>query len=397
MRTSFDALDWALALLFVSALGSCIFLSWAVQQKRRIRVRRERSAPPISVLKPLCGLDEGLYENLVSFAEQRYPEFEIIFAVADPRDPALSAVERLRKAYPDVRLRVLAHGEEDPGANPKVISLLHMARVARYQHILVSDSNVRVTPDYLSAITAEMDEPDVGLVSSVIVGAGDKSLGAQCENLHLNTFVVGGVCMGDMTDRPVVVGKSMLMRRDQLQSLGGFEALRDILAEDYVLGQRYHDNGYRVVLSTHPIVTYNRRMHMRRFLSRHLRWAQLRRTCALGPFMMEPLLYASPFLAAPLLRAETEACYQTCALGLTLRIVLDAACAKRVSGRWPTWSALLFLPVKDTLMLGVWSVALVSRRVNWRGHSLRIGTGSRLMPPSVRAPSFRERLATVWH
>jgi ceramide glucosyltransferase len=188
----------------------------------------------------------------------------------------------------------------------------------------------------------------------------------------------------------------MLMRRDQLQSLGGFEALRDILAEDYVLGQRYHDSGYRVVLSKHPIVTYNRCMHMRRFLSRHLRWAQLRRTCALGPFMMEPLLYASPFLAAPLLRAETEACYQTCALGLTLRIMIDAACAKRVSGRWPTWSALLFLPVKDTLMLGVWSVALVSRRVHWRGHSLRIGTGSRLMPPTMRAPSFRERLATVW-
>jgi ceramide glucosyltransferase len=396
MRTSFDALDWALGLLFVSALGSCIFLNWAAARKRQKPEPRKQPQPPISILKPLCGMDEGLYDNLVSFAEQRYPEFEIIFAVADPRDPALTAVERLRRAYPDAQLRVLVHGEDDPGANPKVISLLHMARVARYQHILVSDSNVRVSTDYLSAMTAEMNHPDVGLVSSVIVGAGDQSLGAQCENLHLNTFVVGGVAMGDITDRPVVVGKSMLMRRDQLQSLGGFEALRDILAEDYVLGQRYHDNGYRVVLSTHPIVTYNRRMQMRRFLARHLRWAQLRRTCALGPFMMEPLLYASPFLAAPLLRAESDACYQTCVLGLTLRIALDAACAKRISGRWPNWSVLLFLPVKDTLMLGVWTVALVSRRVHWRGHSLRIGHGSRLLPPTIRAPSFRERLATVW-
>lgn len=396
MRTSFDALDWALALLFMSALGSSIFLHWAAARKRHKPEARERPQPPISILKPLCGLDEGLYENLVSFAEQRYPEFEIIFAVEDPLDPALQAVERLRRAYPEARVRVLAHGEDDPGANPKVISLLHMARVARYQHILVSDSNVRVSPDYLDAITAELVDPEVGLVSSVIVGAGDKSLGAQCENLHLNTFVVGGVCAGDIADRPVVVGKSMLMRRDQLQSLGGFEALRDILAEDYVLGQRYHESGYRVVLSTHPIVTYNRRMHLRRFLSRHLRWAQLRRSCALGPFMMEPLLYASPFLAAPLLRAESAACYQTCALGLILRILLDATCAKRVSGRWPNWSALLFLPVKDTLMLGVWSVALVSRRVNWRGHALRIGHGSRLQRPTPRA-SFRERLATVWH
>jgi ceramide glucosyltransferase len=397
MKTSFDALDWALALLFISALGSCIFLSWAAARRRRSGRHPGRPQPPISILKPLCGLDEGLYENLVSFAEQRYPEFEIIFAVADPRDPALQAVEKLRAAYPHAKLRVLAHGEDDPGANPKVISLLHMARIARYQHILVSDSNVRVSSDYLTAIVADMDGPEVGLVSSLIVGAGDKSLGAQCENLHLNTFVVGGVRMGDMTDRPVVVGKSMLMRRDQLQSLGGFEALRDILAEDYVLGQRYHSQGYRVVLSTHPIVTYNRGMQMRRFLSRHLRWAQLRRTCALGPFMLEPLLYATPFIAAPLLTAETIACYQTCAFGLTLRIAVDAACAKRISGRWPTWSALLFLPVKDTLLLGVWSVALVSRRVHWRGHSLRIGNGSRLLPPESRTPSFRERLATVWH
>jgi ceramide glucosyltransferase len=396
MRTSFDALDWALALLFACALGSCLFTSWAVTRKRRSQERQRHHQPPISILKPLCGMDEGLYENLVSFAEQRYPEFEIIFAVADPLDAALQAVERLRRTFPHVRTRVLAHGEDDPAANPKVISLQHMLRVARYDHVLVSDSNVRVKEDYLAAIAAEMDDPSVGLVSNMIVGAGATSLGAHCENLHLNTFVIAGVCMGDITDRPVVVGKSMLMRRHELQSLGGFDALRYILAEDYVLGQRYHESGYRVVLSNHQIVTYNRRMEMRRFLSRHLRWAQLRRTCALGPFMMEPLLYASPFLAAPMLRAESGACYQACALGLTLRIVLDAACAKRTSGAWPTWTSLLFIPVKDTLMLGVWSVALVSRRVHWRGHSLRIGSGSRLLPPTVRAPSFRERLSTVW-
>ena len=278
MRTSFDALDWALALLFACALGSCLFINWVVTRKRRSneRQRQQTHQPPISILKPLCGFDEGLYENLVSFAEQRYPDFELIFAVADPRDAALQAVERLRREYPGVPTRVLAHGEDDPAANPKVISLQHMLRVARHELVLVSDSNVRVRPDYLSAIAAEMDDPSVGLVSNVIVGAGDKSLGAGCENLHLNTFVAGGVCVGDITDRPVVVGKSMLMRRDQLLSLGGFDALRYILAEDYVLGQRYHESGYRVVLSMHPIVTYNRRMGMLRFLSRHLRWAQLR-------------------------------------------------------------------------------------------------------------------------
>lgn len=395
MTTSFDALDWVLALLFAGALGSCVCLSWAVLRMQRVHKRSAKSYPPISILKPLCGLDEGLYENLVSFAEQRYPELEILFAVADACDPALGAVERLRRAYPRLRVRVLVHGEHDPGANPKVVSLLHMARVARYPHLLVSDSNVRVGPEYLRAMVAEMDAPEVGLVSSVIVGTGGESLGARCENLHLNTFVVGGVCLGDITDRPVVVGKSLLMRRAQLQSLGGFEALRTVLAEDYVLGQRYRAGGYRVVLSRYPVLTFNRRIPMRRFLSRHLRWAQLRRSCALGPFVIEPMLYASPFLVAPLVRSSSGACYVLCALGLALRVGLDAACARRVSGQWPSRSVLLFLPIKDVVMLGVWALALISRRVHWRGHWLRIEAGSRLVAWSGRAVAFRGRLAAA--
>lgn len=395
MRTSIAALDWVLALLFVGSLGSCFVLQWALHMKRRAQYTRPRHQPAISVLKPLCGVDEGLYENLVSFVRQRYPDFELVIGVADPRDPAIALVKRLQAAFPETAIRLVVHGEDDPGANPKVLSLLHMAREARHDHWLISDSNVRVTPDYLTSIAAEMEDPRVGLVSSMIVGAGGTSLGAQCENLHLNTFVIGGVCVADLADQPCVVGKSMLMRRHELSELGGLESMRSVLAEDYVLGQRYHAAGYRVALSKEPVATYNQQLTMRHFFARHLRWAQLRRTCALGPFLAEPLLYSSPFIIAPMLFGDIAHWKYACLFGLCARVGTDALMARRSSGSWPTVSALAFLPAKDALMLGAWSVALVRRTVMWRGHALRIGPGSRLVQPAVRI-SFRQRLATVW-
>jgi ceramide glucosyltransferase len=332
---------------------------------------------------------------LVSFIDQRYEHFELLLAVADPRDPVLGLVQRLQAAYPNAPIRLIVHGETDPISNPKVISLLHLARAAQHAHWLVSDSNVRAHRDYLAQMAAPLSDPEVGLVSSLIVGSGAKSWGAECENLHLNTFVMGGVCIADLADRPCVVGKSMLMRRDQLAALGGFEALRQVLAEDYLLGQRYHAAGYGVALSELPVATYNRRLSVRRFLSRHLRWAQLRRSCALGPFCSEILLYASPWLIAPLFTHEPKQLVVPCLVGLAARIASDGLLAKCTSGRFPSATALALLPIKDTLLLAVWVIALLRRNVHWRGHVLRIESGSRLVAPQLA--SLGERQVTLTH
>jgi ceramide glucosyltransferase len=390
MKPTIDTLSVALQLMAAGSLGATFALQWAARAKLKRRSQRRPFHPGISILKPLCGVDEGLYENLVSFARQRYPRFELVFAIADSHDPALAVVQRLRVEYPDAPLRVIVHGETDPVANPKVISLVHALRVARYDCVLVSDSNVRVSLDYLENIAAELADPQVGLVSNVIFGSGDETLGARCESLHLNTFVLGGVCIADMGDVPCVVGKSMLMRRDELARLGGFESLRDVLAEDYLLGQRYHEAGYRVVLSCHPVETENRQLPFTRFLARHMRWAQLRRWCALGPFCSEPLLYATPWLTAPMLVQESVASSMACAAALLVRIGSDGMLAKHVTGRWPSISALAMIPVKDTMLLGVWMIALCRRNVSWRGHSLRIGPGTRL---SARQDGLRDRPA----
>jgi ceramide glucosyltransferase len=381
MRTTLDALSVAMLLMAAGSLGATFTLQWAVRTKLKLRARRRDHYPPISVLKPLCGVDEGLYENLVSFARQSYPEFELVFGIADPYDPALAVVQRLRSEYPDVAIRLVVHNEADPIANPKVVSLVHAMRIARHELVLVSDSNVIVAPDYLQQIADEMADPEVGLVSNVIVAHGGKSLGAQCENLHLNTFVLGGVCIADLGNVPVVIGKSMLMRRGELARLGGFESLRDVLAEDYLLGQRYHDAGYRVVLSCHPVRTENKHLTFTRFLARHMRWAQLRRWCALGPYFSEPLLYPTPWLTAPLFVQESlsASMWALAAAALLTRIGSDGILARSVTGRWPSFGALALIPVKDTLLFGVWMIAFCRRNVQWRGNLLRIGPGTRLV------------------
>jgi ceramide glucosyltransferase len=380
MRTTLDALSVAMLLIAAGSLGATFTLQCAVRARLKLRKLPARKYyPPISVLKPLCGVDEGLYENLASFARQKYPQFELIFGVCDADDPALAVVQRLRAEFPDAPMRLVVHGETDPVANPKVLSLLHSIRVARYEYVLVSDSNVSVEPDYLEHIGSEMGDPDVGLVSNIIVARGGESVGAQCENLHLNTVILGGVCIADLGDRPCVVGKSMLMRKSELAELGGFESMRDILAEDYLLGQRYHEAGYRVVLSCYPISTVNKQLTFTRFLARHMRWAQLRRWCALGPFCGEPLLYATPWLTAPLLAQESlSPSGWAYAFAMLVRIGSDGMLARSVTGSWPSITALALIPVKDTLLLGVWVIALCRRNVSWRGHQLRIGPGTRL-------------------
>ncbi|HQR47629.1 MAG TPA: glycosyltransferase, partial [Thermoanaerobaculia bacterium] len=230
----------ALALLAVAAIGLAGLAVEGLALRRRLSGEppRPRGRPGISVLKPLRGVDDDLAANLESFAAQDWPEVEVLLGLHDASDPAEPVAREAERRWPG-RFRVLVHGSA-LGVNPQVAQLAALAAAARHDLLVVSDSNVRVRAGYLSEIAARLEDPGVGLVTHLIAGVGERGTGALLENLHLAGGVATGIAAAKaVAGRDVVMGKSMAFRRADLAALGGLERVKDLLAEDYVLGQMF--------------------------------------------------------------------------------------------------------------------------------------------------------------
>jgi ceramide glucosyltransferase len=374
----------------VSTLWSMGCLLWVTRRPKAVADH----TPPVTVFKPLKGMDEGLEENLRSFFHLDYPVYQLIFGVADADDPAIGVVRKLQEEYPghDTTLVV---GNPAFGLNPKVENLAAMDRHRKHGVILISDSNVRVRPSYLRETACYLAEPGVGLVTNLFAGVGESHAGAIMENLQLNGFIAGGVAAAAVMRVTCVVGKSMLMPVAALEAIGGLAAVRNLLAEDQAIGVRVRQAGYSIRLSHHVIDNVNARRSFQWFLNRHSRWYKIRRQMALPAFIAEPAANLATVGLVWAFSAESGIAWGGMLGLIGLGMVRDAFQSRWLRGSFPKLRHLLYSPVKDILLLSVWFDAIFNRRVRWRGHRFLIGRMTRLrqarVPRQVRRRVRRVR------
>ncbi len=283
------------------------------------------------------------------------------------------------------------------GLNPKVNNLIPACQKAKYDHILISDSNVMAGEDYLKETAKHMRDPRVGLVTNMIRGLRARSFGSLLENLHLNSFILGSVCFLDhYLHMPCVIGKSMLLRKTDLESIGGFNAVKDVLAEDFVIGKLIHEQGRKVVLSDYAVNNINEFWSLGKFLNRHTRWGKLRWQIG-GIKYLSELIANSVFISCiPLLLIGFSR--PTVALPLAvsvIKILGDLYLGKKTSADMRS-RAYLLTPLKDLIIGCIWFVPLLSSTVVWRGNRYLIGKDSMLSPcPESGFWSWRYRITDV--
>lgn len=355
--------------------------------------RSGHGAPGISILKPLCGVDDGLAANLERFAILAYPEYEVLLGIEHPGDPALPVARAAERRWPGRMRVVLRRGE--PGTNPKVNQLLSLQAAARHRVLVVSDSNVIAGFDYLDEIASHLQDERVGLVTHLVTGSGGRRLGSRLDNLHLAAGIAAGTAAAKAMGQDLVTGKSMAMRCADLEAMGGFESVKDVLAEDFVLGQRVtRVLGKSVAIASRPVVNVSQDRGIGEFWARYRRWSVIQRQSVGAPtYALQAFLNPLPIAIAALVLAPSVSASLAVALIAGMKIAVDAASFSKLGAGRVSLLDLAALPLKDLLVCGVWASAFVTRRVMWRGKPLEVLPGTRLLPPPSRAKQSSSAVA----
>jgi ceramide glucosyltransferase len=355
--------------------------TWFLLRRRR---RPEPTRwPSVSILKPLAGLgDDELLENLESHVRLDYPgEYEVLLGVESDRDPVWGLAIGFAARYPG-KVRVLVQ-EGAPGLNPKVNQLITLTRHARFELLAVTDSNVRVPPHYLREHVAYLEGREgVGLSSNCFYGDGEQTLGSALDNMTLASFVLAALATGDVLLRiSQIVSKSLVIRREALEAVGGWAAFKDLLAEDQRLGRALNRAGYKTVICRTPVANVQRTKSFLHFWRRHTRWAMIRYRVVSPGVYLEPLLNPTVFALAYLASAwHQPAAWFLAAASMLLSMVYTSAlvslCRQPMPLRW-----LLLTPVRDVLLFAAWVAGRFIDTVDWRGHVLTVGPETRLTQP----------------
>ena len=356
--------------LVAGSLVYCVLTAIAAVLYKRVRPPAVREWPPISVLKPLHGVDEGLEENLVSFFEQEYPRFEMLFAVSDASDAAAAVVEKLQARYPNASSRLLVTGEP-PYPNAKVYSLARMLECARHDLIVMADSDVRVGRDLLATMAAEFQDEKLGISTCPYRAVPGGSFWSALEAVGLNTEFLGGVLVARMLDgMKFAIGPTIGARRAALGAIGGFDALKDHNAEDFMMGKLAAERGYGVILSSYIVEHRIGSQGFAANMGHRLRWRRSTRRSRpwgyLGEIFTNPLPLA---LALLVVRPEwwpiavAAVAFRALAVWATAKYVLRDPLTRRL------WA---LGPLQDLIGFPIWVGGFFGNTIQWRGRKYRL-------------------------
>jgi ceramide glucosyltransferase len=370
-----------------SSLYYLLCLRSAAQFLRERRIGRQPNSPqaevlsltlqPVSILKPLKGTDPEMYESFRSHCLQDYPEYEIIFGVSDPVDPAIECVNKLQREFPDRRIRLMVC-PKILGTNVKVSNLAQMLTEARYDRLIVNDSDIRVEPDYLRRVTAPMADTQVGMVTCLYRGVAGATLGSRLETLGISTDFCPSVLAARLLEDGIRfgLGSTLAFRRAELVKIGGFESFVDYLADDYELGKRIAGLGLTVNLSEVVVETFLPSYRLRDFLAHQLRWARGVRDARPSGYFGLVLTFG--FLWALLALVASQGALWSCAVlavVLVLRFAVSLVVGWVILRDHQVLRYAWLVPLRDLISVGVWIASLGGHTVIWRGERFRLKDG----------------------
>ena len=378
METVFLLLIGASMGALVVSLLARMALSWVL---RRQQVPSAESYPKVSILKPVKGDHPTLYDNLLAVANQDYSDFEVLIGIADGDDPAHAVARRVQAQCEAGRVRIIL-GAPDIGLNPKVSNVHHMLQYTDAPWILISDADVHPGQNYLREAMDWALFQGASLVHHSLRGIAGKSFTSQLESFHMAGWVAPAIAAAEVCNHPCVIGKSMLLERDALEAVGGVHAFRNVLAEDYLIGNALHRKGYRVKMAPKALPVHLAKRSFSEIVNRYLRWAQMQRKINFPAFIAEWFLCATPWAILGMFSAmsigSVEAAFTIgCLFGL--RSMSDFLHASRDENAW-TFFGPLWMPIRESFALAMWFAACSSSTIDWKGRKMSILPGSRLSP-----------------
>ncbi|GAC1633717.1 MAG: bacteriohopanetetrol glucosamine biosynthesis glycosyltransferase HpnI [Candidatus Acidiferrum sp.] len=380
------ALRWAILLIALAPLAYYLLAIYCTWDYFKVAHRESAStghfAPPVSILKPVRGIDREAYENFMSFCRQDYSQFEILFAVADADDPVLPLLQRLKQEFPEHSIRVI---QEVPqlGPNRKLNNLAALSRAASYELLVISDSDVRVDGQYLRRVAARFSDSKVGAVTAFFRGITAGGLGAQFEAMVLSTETVPNALVARKIEGKVqfAFGWTMATTKTHLNSIGGFEDMVYVHSDDFELGNRIAAKGLAIELLPVPVDMVFPRESFADYLRHELRWAIGLRNVRPGGYWGLLFTFGLPWTIVAILLAPTSGC----AIGYAASYLTLRLFQVWLIGVWGlndpvTRKSWWLTPVRDAINFVVWLAGFFTSQIKWRGVKYKVKRGNKLVP-----------------